>query len=380
MRTLIPIENDVEKTITGFLRRLLEEEVVEALLLPLCTPGGHVRPGLVTNPARLEAAAPLAPVMSVNAATLAGNLSRRKPRPRLGAVLRPCEARALVELVKLQQASLEDLLLISVDCPGTYPLSHEQEENGQTAPVQPLDALYESPGTADVPLRAACRICAEPTYDAADVVLELFGERPAVALSLSLPDELGERLGLEPAGDNGKREVMVKEVREARGAAREETLAAMEARLEGEEGLAGVLDACIRCHNCMTVCPICYCQTCVFKSELFAHEPQQYVSWARQKGALRLPADTSLFHLTRLNHMALSCVGCGMCTEACPAALPVGELFQAIGRRVQALFDYTPGREVEETIPLLTFSENEWTAFGESQTHLSVGVVNDERR
>ena len=78
-----------------------------------------------------------------------------------------------------------------------------------------------------------------------------------------------------------------------------------------------------------------------------------------------LPADTSLFHLTRLNHMVLSCVGCGMCTQACPAELPVGSVFRSIGQRLQETFEYIPGRSLEEPLPLITFKENEWTDLGE---------------
>jgi formate dehydrogenase (coenzyme F420) beta subunit len=115
----------------------------------------------------------------------------------------------------------------------------------------------------------------------------------------------------------------------------------------------------------MTVCPICYCKTCVFKSGLFDHNPTQFAHWSKQKGALRMPADTTLFHMTRLNHMALSCVGCGMCTEACPAELPVGMVFRAIGQRVQETFDYTPGLSIEDALPLVTFKADEWTEVGE---------------
>ena len=90
-----------------------------------------------------------------------------------------------------------------------------------------------------------------------------------------------------------------------------------------------------------------------------------YVTWAEQKGAYRMPADTMLFHLTRLNHMVLSCVGCGMCTQACPAELPVGNVFRAIGQRIQDVFDYMPGRDVEEPLPLITFKADEWNEIGE---------------
>jgi formate dehydrogenase subunit beta len=91
----------------------------------------------------------------------------------------------------------------------------------------------------------------------------------------------------------------------------------------------------------------------------------QYLSWAQRKGAYRLPADTMLFHLTRLNHMVLSCVGCGMCTSNCPSDLLVGRVFRSIGQQVQAAFDYEPGRSVDEPLPLVTFREDEWAEVGE---------------
>lgn len=57
------------------------------------------------------------------------------------------------------------------------------------------------------------------------------------------------------------------------------------------------------------------------------HEPERYLRDAGRKGATRLLADTLLFHLTRLNHMSTSCVGCGMCESACPSDIPLTVLF-----------------------------------------------------
>jgi formate dehydrogenase subunit beta len=54
-----------------------------------------------------------------------------------------------------------------------------------------------------------------------------------------------------------------------------------------------------------------------------------------------------------------------MCTQACPAELPVGTVFRAIGQRVQDVFDYLPGRDAEEPLPLITFKADEWTEIGE---------------
>jgi formate dehydrogenase subunit beta len=77
--------------------------------------------------------------------------------------------------------------------------------------------------------------------------------------------------------------------------------------------------------------------------------------------------DTLLFHMTRLNHMSTSCISCGMCTSACPSDIPVGIIFSAIGEQVQAEFEYVPGRDVAESLPLITFQPDEWTEIGEEK-------------
>jgi len=372
MKAMIPVENgETLSAVQGFLRALLEKGVVDALLIPMRTPVGAVTPALVSNPELLMAADPLAPVMPSNAATWAGKLSIREPRAKVGVVLRSCELRALIELVKLQQASTDDLMLIAVDCAGTYEVPEYQRQvagdNGSKG-VELWRGLYlnavTSPEAPDPNVRLACRICEQPVYEGADIKIELLGSDLDRGVYLSLSEELGEKLDLSATEPNDRTGI-VETLVAARMAARDAEFAVIRERLEGDEGLIGVFDACVRCHNCMTVCPICYCKTCVFKSPVFDHEPMQYIGWANQKGAYRMPADTSLFHLTRLNHMGLSCVGCGMCTQACPAELPVGVVFRAIGQRLQDTFEYAPGRSVEEPLPLITFKEDEWTELGE---------------
>ncbi|MFN2202757.1 MAG: formate dehydrogenase [Caldilineaceae bacterium] len=369
----LPVENGETLTaVQGFLQRLLASEIIEALLVPMRTPHGAVTPTLVSDPLLLGAADPLAPVMPVNAATLAGQLSVREPRAKVGVVLRSCELRALVELVKLKQADLENLILIAVDCAGTYevPIYRQRAAAANGAGHDLWRDLYWSaayePENPDTDLRLACRMCEQPTYENADICLELLGSNPDQVMYLSMSGALAEALNLEEtvAAANGRAAVLDSLVT-ARTATRDSEFSAIRERMADDGGVIAVLDSCIRCHNCMTVCPVCYCKTCVFKSALFDHDPMQYVGWARQKGACRMPADTTLFHLTRLNHMGLSCIGCGMCTQACPADLPVGSVFRAIGQGLQAAFDYVPGRSLEEPLPLITFREDEWMGLGE---------------
>jgi formate dehydrogenase subunit beta len=217
----------------------------------------------------------------------------------------------------------------------------------------------------DYPFRDACQMCEKPHVEQADVTLALFGADLSSGIPVLMSDEIAEKLGVEKSdGDGKQRDDVVKTLVVSRTKVRDERFAEIHQQLE-EEGIEGVFAACVRCHNCMTVCPICYCKTCLFKSPVFDHEPLQYMNWAQRKGAYRLPADTMLFHLTRLNHMVLSCIGCGMCTSDCPADLPVGRVFRAVGQRVQEVFEYEPGRDVDEPLPLITFKENEWTEVGE---------------
>jgi formate dehydrogenase subunit beta len=70
-----------------------------------------------------------------------------------------------------------------------------------------------------------------------------------------------------------------------------------------------------------------------------------------------MPTEILLYHLTRLNHVAASCVGCGMCESACPRELPLTTIFQAVGEGVQQALNYVPGRSLEEEIPLASFRE-----------------------
>jgi len=217
MKTVIPVDDsDVLKATRRFLRSLMEAGVVEALYVPLETEGGAVLPALVTDPAMLERANPLAPVMPINGARAVSALTGKHTPGTLGAVLRPCEIRALVELVKLQQANLEGLTLIGIDCAGTFEVRDftARRKAGNLDWAGYLSGLKGGMATVDgLPLRAACQMCVTPVAENCAIHLELLGSDLASGIPLTVADELAARLGLSetPRGEGAAALLVVRD-------------------------------------------------------------------------------------------------------------------------------------------------------------------------
>jgi formate dehydrogenase subunit beta len=298
--------------------------------------------------------------MPVNSATLVSRLTADKPRRKIGVVLRSCELRALIELVKLRQANVENLTIIGVDCPGTYSvedyarLIDKMEGPGADKGARVVAELKrQAEGRAvlpSVPLRPACQMCEFPTPWGADITLGLIGVENGILVNLE--SDLATKLALVP-GEAPDREKAIARLVDVRSAVRDQAFASFRNRVKSITDFADELATCIGCYTCSVVCPICYCKECFFRTDTFNPESERYFRWVERYGALRMPTEILLYHLTRLNHMVASCIGCGLCESACPAKLPLTTIFRAVGEGVQKRLDYVPGRSLEDKLPLL---------------------------
>ena len=373
----LEVKDGALETMTAFLRGLLERGVVDALLAPRHTPAGdNVVQTLFTDPAKLEGIDLIAPVLPVNSAKPVSDLTETGAGGRLGVVLRSCEVRALIELVKLKQASLDNVVLIGVDCLGAYEMNDYAELVASSNGSLSTDLLAQakegrlSPhegGSGAAQFRVACQMCEYPVPQGVDLALGLIGLDTGNEILVTASDELAEKLELSPTESPAARQEAVDALVAERTAERDRRFAEFRQRVADMPSLLAEFSRCIRCHNCMVVCPLCYCKECIFRTATFDHASAQYFRWANRKGSIRMPTDTLIFQLTRLNHMATSCVGCGLCESACPNDLPVATIFRAVGEKVQALFDYLPGRSLEDELPVATFREDELTSLGERE-------------
>jgi len=250
---------------------------------------------------------------------------RERREERLAVLVKPCEARAMVELAKRRQVNLDSSFIIGFDCPGIRVNNTIELGIKEAVSAVPSDEL----------LRDACRRCevhALPHYDVCISLLAspeiiLVGAKTGKGtrvvkflkesgvLSDRSPQELllmrEEKLRL--LSENGR-----KNLREE-----EEKLLSAPSN-ERFSWFMSQLDSCARCGACIKACPLCFCKDCILIKERKNYSP-------------------SLFLVTRMLHMADACVCCGKCDEVCPKNIPLSYMFYHLGRRFTSRYNYLAG-------------------------------------
>lgn len=366
-------DQSITRALQAFFADLLKSGTLDAVLVPSRISGStHVKPCLIASPDQVEHTVPLSPGFFVNAGPVVSQLTRTTSGATIGVWLRPCEVRAFVELTKLRQGARDEVVILSMDCPMAlsrkdYDDWAAQGEAGVGDVEKWIHTVYRKP-VAQVdawPVARACQVCDTPYPLNADVSVLLLGADLDREIPVRADTEKGEKLlaAMDLAGgrEPEQRKSLLAGQTSDRSAAFQAMDEEMLTRAGSIDSLNRFFSACVNCHNCRSVCPVCYCKECVFNTDAVAYTPTQYLSWADKWGQLAMPNDTVFFHLTRLAHIGCTCVGCGQCTLACPSQIPVSDLFISVTRNARKAFDYVPGRDDAEPLPLSVFQESEFT-------------------
>jgi len=358
---VFPAEGDIREGILDFIKQVLGKGCFDAVLIPAKVPGGDSFTYLlIRDESLLENAYPLPPVMSVQGAKVLSSLTGHgKGRKRIAALIRPCEVRATVELFKLGQVDLENVILISIDCPGVLPLADWVKD-----PKKTEAAFSELLKGSDIEgVRPICQICDKFSITGGeDLHIGTIGMKDSLLLIPNSPKgkSILDNLGIQVVQDISDWQSRVGALTANRKKKREQAHKELKFRATGLDNLLNTFSTCINCHNCMRVCPICYCRQCFFDSDNMKFSFEDYLNRAEMMGGLRLPPETLLFHIGRMLHMSLSCVSCGACEDACPTSIPIAQVFSLVGNKNQEEFGYVPGRSIYEPLPLRAYREEEF--------------------
>lgn len=364
MSKVLRIGKTAEDGLKDLLRFLLENEKVKGVItLRKAAADGAISYSLITNPDDIESTVPFFPLMPVN---LGKQLSRltlvEAAAEPIAVVLRPCELRALVELVKRTQGSLDNILFISSTCGGVYPLEMAVEQNiGEHLPE-----YWKAVGQGELApnTRLACQACEYFVPYTADITVSLLGNKGIdKETTLFLNTERGQGIveGITGKAIEGELDTAaIEQIRNKRRAEKEKLSDEVELKNLGIDEIAKTFSRCIGCRNCSAVCPACYCHVCFFQTETSEHGSLYYETQLKKTGSINMLSDTTFYHLGRLFHVSMSCTACGQCADVCPANIPLWAISLKTSEAVQKAFDYLPGKNIEEGLPITTFVPEEF--------------------
>ena len=236
-------------------------------------------------------------------------------------VAKPCDARAVVNLIKENQLKRDDVYIIGMSC----------------------DGIADSEGKL-LPACADCTVKTPPVYDV------LIGE------------EKGTQ-GENASFPNGLRSKTM-------GTGSPVTQTIEPSPCLDSDRFQREMEKCILCYSCRQSCYGCYCKTCFVERG----EPD----WQTAEPDI---GAKMLYHLGRAMHLAGRCVECGACENACASGVDIRYLIKSITDFIEETYDYKTGMDLETEPAMLTYKaddpETGFQCFGKSENTSNTDTEGD---
>jgi ferredoxin len=251
------------------------------------------------------------------------HLKEPPPPPKVAIMVKGCDGRSAVGLIKEQQVPRENLLLIAVPCQGMLDAEVAQrlmgineivaaEGNDDTVSIKDR-AGKETKFQREELLAEACRFCTNRTAPIHDVTIGDLSEGQS-----------------QPMADSRFEEFVNTSTQER------------------WEQFCREISKCVLCKACRSACPNCYCKSC------FADQTRP--NWTGSGDKL---ADVIFYHLGRMFHQAGRCVDCGACVRACSMGVDLRTFTYQLVKDAKDVFDFTAGVDLEQAPPLVGFTSSD---------------------
>ena len=365
--------------VTSLLKFALESGRVNAVLTIKARDGNRCDgiPVLITDSKEIAGTEGALHCTSPNIARFVKEYLNGASDIKLAVVVKPCDAKAIIELTKRKQISLDNLILLGLNCTGTLPSAKAKQMLRDEFEVDSADVVAEDiednkltitlkDGTEKKKDLAAleqngygrrenCRRCETNIPKMADIACGKWGTTNSNTTFIEVCSPKGGDL-IEAAIKAGYIEAEQPDDKAIETREKKDKAAAEQGWQWQERDFATLKEMsstdrfsywssqfshCIKCYGCRDACPICYCKSCILEADRGFISPGE------------VPPDI-IFPMVRITHVMDSCVNCGQCQDVCTMELPIARLIFMLSRELTGIFEYEPGVNVSELPPLRT--------------------------
>jgi formate dehydrogenase subunit beta len=371
--------------VTALMQFALESARVNAAVATVARGGNRYDgvPVLITDAADLSATSGALHSTPVNLARFLKEYLDGAKDMRIAVACKPCDAKAIIELAKREQIDRSNLLLVGLNCTGTFSPAAAKAMFEEEFGVCPDDVVREDieDGRLTIWLqdgreiqkslselegngygrRDNCRRCETSIPVMADLACGKWGVnagRKATfveVLTRQGADLVQESIQAGRIEVEDPDEAAVRSRRAKATAAKDLALSWQERDFSPFREMSlqdrfaywqAEFSQCIKCFGCRDACPICYCKVCWLEAE------RGYVEGGEIPPSLMWP-------MVRVVHVMDSCVNCGQCQDACSMNLPLSRLIFMLNRDVSKVMGYEPGMDLGAMPPCVAVTDAE---------------------